>query len=79
MVMQLPEKDEVSHRTREQLACPNGNCDGWDELLRKLFLEMIKLLLEQSSDIEQATKRARAMVMRAGLSKELGPMALWRK
>ena len=27
------------------------------------------------SDIEQATKRARAMVMRAGLSKELGPVA----
>ena len=27
------------------------------------------------SDIEQATKRARAMVMRAGLSKELGPIA----
>ena len=26
-------------------------------------------------DIEQATKRARAMVMRAGLSKELGPVA----
>ena len=28
-----------------------------------------------ASDIEQATKRARAMVMRAGLSKELGPVA----
>merc|ERR1711998_241215 len=28
-----------------------------------------------SSDIEQATKRARAMVMRAGLSKELGPVS----
>ena len=28
-----------------------------------------------SSDIEQATKRARAMVMKAGLSKELGPVA----
>ena len=28
-----------------------------------------------SSDIEQATQRARAMVMQAGLSKELGPVA----
>ena len=27
-----------------------------------------------ASDIEQATKRARAMVVRAGLSKELGPI-----
>ena len=34
-----------------------------------------KVTTGASSDIEQATKRARAMVMRAGLSKELGPVA----
>ena len=34
-----------------------------------------KVTTGASSDIEQATKRARAMVMRAGLSKELGPIA----
>ena len=33
-----------------------------------------KVTTGASSDIEQATKRARAMVMRAGLSKELGPI-----
>ena len=34
-----------------------------------------KVTTGASSDIEQATKRARAMVMKAGLSKELGPIA----
>jgi len=33
-----------------------------------------KVTTGAASDIEQATKRARAMVMRAGLSKELGPI-----
>ena len=35
-----------------------------------------KVTTGAASDIEQATKRARAMVMRAGLSKELGPVAV---
>jgi cell division protease FtsH len=34
-----------------------------------------KVTTGASSDIEQATQRARAMVMRAGLSNELGPVA----
>ena len=34
-----------------------------------------KVTTGAASDIEQATKRARAMVMRAGLSKELGTVA----
>ena len=38
-----------------------------------------KVTTGAASDIEQATKRARAMVMRAGLSKELGPSCLRRK
>jgi cell division protease FtsH len=33
-----------------------------------------KVTTGASSDIEQATKRARVMVMKAGLSKELGPV-----
>ena len=34
-----------------------------------------KVTTGASSDIEQATQRAKAMVMKAGLSKELGPVA----
>ena len=42
---------------------------------REIIFGEDKVTTGASSDIEQATKRARAMVMRAGLSKELGPVA----
>ena len=73
MVMQLPEKDEVS-QTREQLHAQMALAMG-GRVAEELIFGEDKVTTGAVSDIEQATKRARAMVMRAGLSKELGPIA----
>ena len=73
MVMQLPEKDEVS-QTREQLHAQMSIAMG-GRVAEELIFGHNKVTTGAVSDIEQATKRARAMVMRAGLSKELGPVA----
>ena len=71
--MQLPEKDEVS-QTREQLHAQMSIAMG-GRVAEELIFGHDKVTTGAVSDIEQATKRARAMVMRAGLSKELGPVA----
>ena len=71
--MQLPEKDEVS-QTREQLHAQMAIAMG-GRVAEELIFGDDKVTTGAVSDIEQATKRARAMVMRAGLSKELGPVA----
>ncbi len=73
MVMKLPERDEVS-QTREQLHAQMAIAMGGRAAEEIIFGED-KVTTGAASDIEQATKRARAMVMRAGLSKELGPVA----
>ena len=73
MVMQLPERDEVS-QTREQLHAQMAIAMG-GRVAEELIFGDDKVTTGAVSDIEQATKRARAMVMRAGLSKELGPIA----
>ena len=73
MVMQLQEKDEVS-QTREQLHAQMAIAMG-GRVAEELIFGDDKVTTGAVSDIEQATKRARAMVMRAGLSKELGPVA----
>ncbi len=73
MVMQLPEKDEVS-QTREQLHAQMAIAMG-GRVAEEIIFGENKVTTGATSDIEQATKRARAMVMRAGLSKELGPVA----
>ena len=73
MVMQLPEKDEFS-QTREQLHAQMAIAMG-GRVAEELIFGDEKVTTGAASDIEQATKRARAMVMRAGLSKELGPVA----
>ena len=73
MVMQLPEKDEVS-QTREQLHAQMAIAMG-GRVAEELIFGHDKVTTGAVSDIEQATKRARAMVMRAGLSTELGPIA----
>ncbi len=73
MVMQLPEKDEVS-QTREQLHAQMAIAMG-GRVAEEIIFGDDKVTTGAASDIEQATKRARAMVMRAGLSKELGPIA----
>ncbi len=72
MVMQLPERDEVS-QTREQLHAQMAIAMG-GRAAEEIIFGDDKVTTGASSDIEQATKRARAMVMRAGLSKELGPI-----
>ena len=73
MVMQLPERDELS-QTREQLHAQLAIAMG-GRVAEEIIFGEDKVTTGASSDIEQATKRARAMVMRAGLSKELGPVA----
>ena len=73
MVMQLPERDELS-QTREQLHAQMAIAMG-GRVAEEIIFGDDKVTTGASSDIEQATKRARAMVMRAGLSKELGPVA----
>ena len=73
MVMQLPERDELS-QTREQLHAQLAIAMG-GRVAEEIIFGDDKVTTGASSDIEQATKRARAMVMKAGLSKELGPVA----
>ena len=73
MVMQLPERDELS-QTREQLHAQLAIAMG-GRVAEEIIFGEDKVTTGASSDIEQATKRARAMVMKAGLSKELGPVA----
>ena len=73
MVMQLPERDEVS-QTREQLHAQMAIAMG-GRVAEEIIFGDDKVTTGAVSDIEQATKRARAMVMRAGLSKEMGPVA----
>ena len=73
MVMQLPERDEVS-QTREQLHAQMAIAMG-GRVAEEIIFGDDKVTTGAASDIEQATKRARAMVMKAGLSKELGPIA----
>ena len=71
--MQLPERDELS-QTREQLHAQLAIAMG-GRVAEEIIFGDDKVTTGAASDIEQATKRARAMVMRAGLSKELGPVA----
>ena len=73
MVMQLPERDEVS-QTREQLHAQMAIAMG-GRVAEEIIFGEDKVTTGAASDIEQATRRARAMVMKAGLSKELGPVA----
>ena len=73
MVMQLPERDELS-QTREQLHAQLAIAMG-GRVAEEIIFGEDKVTTGAASDIEQATKRARAMVVRAGLSKELGPVA----
>ena len=70
--MQLPERDELS-QTREQLHAQLAIAMG-GRVAEEIIFGEDKVTTGAASDIEQATKRARAMVMRAGLSKELGPL-----
>ncbi len=73
MVMQLPERDQLSmslEQMKSQLAVLMGG-----RVAEEYIFGKEKVTSGASSDIEQATKLARAMVTRWGLSEELGPIA----
>ncbi len=73
MVMQLPEQDQLSmslSQMNSRLAIMMGG-----RIAEELIFGKNKVTSGASSDIQQATKLARAMVTQWGLSDELGPLA----
>jgi cell division protease FtsH len=73
MVMQLPERDKLSmslEQMTSRLAIMMGG-----RVAEELVFGRDKVTSGASSDIEQATKLARMMVTRWGLSEELGTVA----
>ena len=73
MVMQLPERDKLS-MSREQMTSRLAIMMG-GRVAEELVFGNEKVTSGASSDIEQATKLARMMVTRWGLSDELGTVA----
>jgi len=73
MVMQLPEQDKLS-MSREQMKSQLAILMG-GRIAEELIFGQEKVTSGASSDIDQATKLARNMVTRWGLSEELGPLS----
>jgi cell division protease FtsH len=73
MVMQLPERDKLS-MSREQMTSRLAIMMG-GRVAEELIFGNEKVTSGAASDIEQATKLARMMVTRWGLSEELGTVA----
>ena len=73
MVMQLPERDRLT-MTREQMTSRLAIMMG-GRVAEELVFGAEKVTTGASGDIEQATKLARVMVTRWGLSEELGTVA----
>jgi cell division protease FtsH len=73
MVMQLPERDKLS-MSREQMTSRLAIMMG-GRVAEELVFGTEKVTSGAASDIEQATKLARMMVTRWGLSAELGTVA----
>jgi cell division protease FtsH len=73
MVMQLPERDKLS-MSREQMTSRLAIMMG-GRVAEEMIFGDEKVTSGASSDIEQATKLARMMVTRWGLSSELGTVA----
>ncbi len=73
MVMRLPERDQLSV-TREKMLGDIAVFMG-GRIAEELIFGYDKVTSGASSDIEMATKMARAMVTRYGLSDSLGPLA----
>lgn len=72
MVMHLPEKDRVSE-TREQMTSRIAVAMG-GRVAEEVFAGHEKVTSGASSDIQMATRYARAMVTEWGLSEEMGPV-----
>ena len=72
MVMRLPEKDQLSV-TREKLYSDIAVAMG-GRIAEELIFGHDKVTSGASSDIDMATKMAKNMVTRYGMSKELGPL-----
>ncbi len=70
MVMQLPERDKLS-TSYEQMTSRLAVCMG-GRVAEEIIFGKDKITSGAQSDIEQATKLARAMVTRWGFSDELG-------
>src|SRR5438067_7947385 len=73
MVMQLPERDKLS-MSREQMTSRLAIMMG-GRVAEELVFGRERVTSGAASDIEQATKLARMMVTRWGLSEELGTVA----
>jgi cell division protease FtsH len=73
MVMRLPERDHLSV-TREKFEADIAVAMG-GRIAEELVFGHDKVTSGASSDIEMATRMARAMVTRYGMSEKLGPLA----
>ena len=73
MVMRLPERDQLS-LTRQKMMADLCVAFG-GRIAEELVFGHEKVTTGAQSDIEQATRMARAMVTRFGMSDELGPIA----
>src|SRR5262250_1293805 len=73
MVMRLPERDQLS-LTRQKLHADLCVAFG-GRIAEELIFGHEKVTTGAQSDIEQATRMARAMVTRFGMSDSLGPIA----
>jgi cell division protease FtsH len=73
MVMRLPERDQLS-LTRQKLNADLCVAFG-GRIAEELIFGYDKVTTGAQSDIEMATRMARAMVTRFGMSDELGPIA----
>ena len=73
MVMRLPERDQLSLSRQKMLA---DLCVAYGgRIAEELVFGHDKVTTGAQSDIEQATRMARAMVTRFGMSDSLGPIA----
>src|SRR6267378_3739396 len=73
MVMRLPERDQLS-LTRQKMLADLAVAFG-GRLAEEIVFGHEKVTTGAQSDIEQATRMARAMVTRFGMSDSLGPIA----
>jgi cell division protease FtsH len=73
MVMRLPERDQLSLTRQKMLADLCVAFGG--RIAEELVFGHEKVTTGAQSDIEQATRMARAMVTRFGMSDQLGPIA----